>query len=87
MLWGLILASSMFLLAAAIPARFAQLRPGPAPAQLIPGVGIGGLMSYIHFLVNGRQTTNRYLRKYGLARPLIAWREWQDVIARAKQTG
>ena len=57
------------------------------PLQFVPGVGIGGLMSYVRFLVNGRQTTNHYLRQHGLARPLIAWHEWQDIIAQAKKTG
>jgi hypothetical protein len=55
--------------------------------QFIPGVGIGGLMGYVRFLVDGRRTTNRYLRKRGLARPRIAWNEWQDVIKQAKEAG
>jgi hypothetical protein len=57
------------------------------PAQFVPGVGIGGLMSYVRFLVNGRRTTSRYLRKRGLARPRIAWHEWQEVFDQAKETG
>mgnify|MGYP001563759021 CR=1 FL=1 len=57
------------------------------PEQFVPGVGIGGLMSYVRFLVNGRRTTSRYLRKRGLARPHIAWREWQEVFDQAKEAG
>ena len=57
------------------------------PVQFIPGVGIGGLMSYVRFLVDGRRTTNRYLRKRGLARPSIPWHEWQEVFDQAKEAG
>ena len=57
------------------------------PSQFIPGVGIGGLMSYIRFLVDGRRTTNRYLRKRGLPRPRIPWHEWQAVFDQAKEAG
>lgn len=57
------------------------------PSQFIPGVGIGGLMSYIRFLVDGRRTTNRYLRQRGLPRPRIPWHEWQEVIDQAKEAG
>ncbi len=57
------------------------------PEQFVPGVGIGGLMSYVRFLVNGRRTTSRYLQKRGLARPRIAWLEWQEVFHQAKETG
>jgi hypothetical protein len=57
------------------------------PVHFVPGVGIGGLMSYVRFLVDGRRTTSRYLRRRGLARPRIPWREWQEVFGQAKETG
>lgn len=55
------------------------------PARFVSGVGIGGLMSYVHFLVDGRRTTTHYLRQRGLARPRIAWQEWLAIIDRAKR--
>jgi len=43
-------------------------------------MGIGGLLSYVRFLINGRRTTTRYLRRRGLARPPVAWDEFQLVF-------
>lgn len=53
--------------------------------QFVPGVGIGGLLSYWRFLRDGRRTAARYLAKRGLARPEIPWAEWEAVIAKAKK--
>ena len=50
------------------------------PETFVPGVGIGGLLSYVRFLVSGRRTTTRYLRQRGLARPQVAWDEFQLVF-------
>lgn len=55
------------------------------PEVFIPGVGIGGITSYLKFLIHGRRATNRYLRKRGLARPKIPWDEWQEVFDQANQ--
>lgn len=62
-----------------------RLEPGAGgwqlrPAQFIPGVGIGGVRAYLRFLVQGRRTTSRYLKKRGLARPAVPWEEWQEVL-------
>jgi hypothetical protein len=55
------------------------------PEQFIPGMGIGGLMSFVRFLRHGRRTTRRYLAKRGLPRPRVPWDEWQAVFDRARQ--
>jgi len=57
------------------------------PAQFVPGAGIGGLFSYLRFLVNGRRTTSRYLRKRGMTRPAIPWREWESIFKEVKGEG
>jgi hypothetical protein len=51
------------------------------PAQFIPGVGIGGWRSYVHFLLDGRRTTRRYLQRRGLSRPKLNWHEWEDLTS------
>jgi hypothetical protein len=54
------------------------------PEQFIPGAGIGGLLSYVRFLRDGRRTTRRYLQKRGLTRPRVPWQEMQDIFEQAR---
>jgi hypothetical protein len=53
------------------------------PERFIPGMGIGGLSSYIRFVTNGRKNTDRYLQKRGLKRPRIPWEEIAEMMAPA----
>jgi hypothetical protein len=57
------------------------------PEQFIPGAGIGGVLSYVRFLRDGRRTTKRYLQKRGLARPQVPWDEWSDMFKQALASG
>jgi hypothetical protein len=41
------------------------------PAQFIPGMGIGGWRSYVHFVRHGRQATRAYFAKRGLPQPHV----------------
>ncbi len=55
------------------------------PEQFIPGAGIGGLISYVRFLRDGRRTTRRYLEKRGLDRPRVPWQEMQEIFDLARR--
>lgn len=55
------------------------------PQQFVPGVGIGGVRSYVNFLVNGRRTTRRYLAKRGWPRPRLDWRAWSALMRDVRQ--
>jgi len=55
------------------------------PDRFVPGMGIGGPLSYLRLLVNGRKTAARYLAARGLARPEAAWGEIQELLRRAEE--
>ena len=54
------------------------------PVRFIPGMGIGGALSYLRLLVNGRKNTSRYLAVHSLTRPQPAWEEIEQLLARAQ---
>ncbi len=51
------------------------------PSRFIPGVGIGGMSSYLRFVLDGRKNTSRYLEKRGMPRPTIDWDQIMDMMA------
>lgn len=51
------------------------------PHKFIPGMGIGGLRSFWRLLVQGRRTTNRYLKQRGLSRPAVPWPEFLQMFS------
>ena len=51
------------------------------PVKFIPGMGIGGVSSYLHFVTNGRKNTNLYLQKHNMPRPKVNWDEIMDLMA------
>lgn len=53
------------------------------PERFIPGMGIGGVRSYLSFVVNGRRNTARYLKKRGLKRPKVDWNELAQMMSQA----
>ena len=53
------------------------------PDRFIPGMGIGGVSSYLSFVVNGRRNTARYLKKRGLKRPKVDWNELAQMMSQA----
>lgn len=53
------------------------------PTRFVPGMGVGGLLSYFRLLVNGRRTASRYLAVRNLARPRPAWDEVMALLDRA----
>lgn len=55
------------------------------PDRFVPGMGIGGPLSYMRLLVNGRKTAARYLAARGVARPEAAWGEIQELVRRAEE--
>lgn len=55
------------------------------PDRFVPGMGIGGPLSYVRLLVNGRRTAARYLAARGLARPEAAWGEIKELLRRADE--
>ena len=57
------------------------------PQDFIPGVGIGGLSSYLRFLIKGRKTTKQYMQKRGLERPKVPWDEWQAAFSQVREAG
>ncbi|MDQ4075219.1 MAG: hypothetical protein M3220_03115 [Chloroflexota bacterium] len=57
------------------------------PQQFVPGMGIGGPMSWVRFVRNGRQTAKHYLEARGLPRPQIPWQEVNALLARAHEEG
>lgn len=66
-------------------------RDGPGwsfyPKTFVPGVAVGGLMGMVRFVIGSRRTTNRYLRKRGLSRPVVPWKEINAIKDRAKEHG
>ena len=55
------------------------------PEHFIPGMGIGGVNSYLSFVVNGRWNTSRYLKKRGLRRPKVDWNELAQMMELANE--
>ena len=55
------------------------------PAKFVPGMGIGGLSSYVRFVLNGRKAAGRYLAQRGLPRPQVPWDEWMAVFKEVKR--
>ncbi len=53
------------------------------PKTFVPGVAVGGLRGMVQFVVGSRRTTNRYLGKRGLSRPVVPWREINAIKDRA----
>ncbi|CAN5671560.1 hypothetical protein BH18ACT6_BH18ACT6_18540 [soil metagenome] len=50
------------------------------PRRFTPGIGVGGLGSYVRLLVNGRKATNRYLAAAGLPRPRAVWEDVEELL-------
>ncbi|MDX1612757.1 MAG: hypothetical protein R3300_00530 [Candidatus Promineifilaceae bacterium] len=50
------------------------------PEQFVPGVGIGGLLADVRLLISSRRRATRYLQRRGLARPRVAWDEFQTLF-------
>jgi hypothetical protein len=44
------------------------------PTHYTPGLGLGGTLAFVRFLIGARGTTNRYLTRRGLPRPHVPWR-------------
>lgn len=55
------------------------------PKTFVPGVAVGGLMGMVRFVIGSRETTNRYLRKRGLARPVVPWKEINAIKDRTRR--
>ena len=53
------------------------------PERFVPGMGVGGVFSYIRFLRQGRRTATRYLRVRGLDRPTVEWDEVASLLEAA----
>ncbi|HEY5685648.1 MAG TPA: hypothetical protein VIY70_09780 [Acidimicrobiia bacterium] len=51
--------------------------------RFVPGMGVGGPLSYLRFLRKGRSTAARYLERRGLPRPEVAWDEIGLLLDRA----
>ncbi|MEP7359211.1 MAG: hypothetical protein ABI847_18310 [Anaerolineales bacterium] len=43
------------------------------PRQFIPGMGIGGWRSYMHFVRHGRAATRAYFAQRGQPYPVVRW--------------
>jgi hypothetical protein len=43
------------------------------PERFVPGMGIGGWRSYVHFVRQGRAATRRYFARRGLPQPHVDW--------------
>jgi hypothetical protein len=54
-----------------------------APERFVPGLGVGGVSSYIRFLRKGRKTAAAYLAHRGLERPQVRWDEITELLAEA----
>lgn len=54
------------------------------PEKFVPGMGVGGLQSYVRFVLKGRKAAKQYLEQRGLPRPQIPWDEWMAVFKEAK---
>ncbi len=54
------------------------------PVRFIPGMGLNGIASYWHFIVQGRRTANDYLKKRQLPRPKIGWKKLITWLEEAK---
>jgi hypothetical protein len=53
------------------------------PERFVPGMGVGGPLSYFRLIRKGRSTAARYLEHRGLARPEVAWDEIASLLDRA----
>ncbi len=53
------------------------------PERFVPGMGVGGPLSYLRFLRKGRRTAAHYLERRGLARPEVEWDEIALLLDRA----
>lgn len=56
------------------------------PKKFVPGVAVGGLMGMARFIADSRRTTNRYLKKRGLSRPVVPWKEINAIKGHAKES-
>ncbi len=45
------------------------------PVEFVPGIGVGGPLGMVRFMLKSRRDTKRYLAKRGLARPSIPWHD------------
>ncbi len=50
------------------------------PERFVPGMGVGGPLSYVRFLRKGRRTAARYLERRHLARPQVEWDEIASLL-------
>ncbi len=55
------------------------------PRALVPGAAVGGMMGLVRFVINSRRTTNRYLKKRGLSRPVVPWKTLKAIKDRVDQ--
>jgi hypothetical protein len=71
----------------AVPGRLEQDAAGwlLRPRRFLPGIGIGGLWSYVRYLVDARRNAHRYLERRGLPRPKIPWDELTAMLERAQR--
>lgn len=53
------------------------------PERFIPGVAIGGVMSYVRFIRDGRRTAARYWQKRGWPKPIVPWHELDELMTLA----
>lgn len=54
------------------------------PRQLVPGVGLGGPLTFVRFVREARRAAARYLATRGLVRPRIPWAEVDAVKRTAR---
>jgi hypothetical protein len=50
------------------------------PTAFVPGMGIGGLASFVRLLRQGRRSARWYLEKRGLSRPKVDWKEVKALL-------
>lgn len=53
------------------------------PERFVPGMGVGGPLSYLRFLRRGRATAARYLAERAIPRPDVEWDEIASLLRRA----
>jgi len=54
------------------------------PEHFIPGMGIGGLNSYLRFVRSGRKNTAEYLNRHNMPRPKVNWQMVIDLMSPEK---
>jgi hypothetical protein len=49
------------------------------PRHFVPGIGEGGALGLVRFVVGARRATSRYLATRGLPRPTVPWEQIQEI--------